>query len=327
MTVVKVALLGFGTVGQGVFEILENNKETLQKQIGAEVHMTSILVKNIDKQRNLPSSLRVTDRMEEVLQQNPDVIFEAINGEEPARKYINRALEKGVSIITANKEMFAKHGRSLLNTAEKNGTAIGYEATTASGTPIIGMISKLLQMNRITKVEAILNGTSNYILTHIQEEGMSFENALSLAQSKGFAEVDPSSDLKGIDAFYKLMILSELIYGTQPKWDQVSCDGISHLTSNDFKTAGRSGKRIKLLASLEQHNNQIIARVEPKALDSNHPLFSVNGVDNAIMVDGEFTGPLTLRGPGAGKLPTASAMVEDFITAMQTRPLLQTISI
>ncbi|WP_079528581.1 homoserine dehydrogenase [Halobacillus hunanensis] len=319
---IKAAILGFGTVGQGVYQILQTKRDHLTKLAGAPIELCGILVENLSKERELPYSVFVTDQYEQILAQQPDVIFEAIVGEEPGFSYLTKAIDQHIHVITANKVMFANHGNHLLTQAGER-VGIGYEATTAAGTPILGTITRLLQVNSITKVEAILNGTSNYILSSIQSEGRSFQDALEEAQKRGFAEADPTNDIKGYDAFYKLMILSQLIYRKQPSWETVLCEGIDQITADQFINAQQQGSKIRHIASIEVVNGKLNASVKPQVLPPSHGLYPVDGVDNAIHLIGDLVGPLTLRGAGAGQLPTASAMVEDFLYILQSYPVKQ----
>ncbi|UOR11098.1 homoserine dehydrogenase [Halobacillus amylolyticus] len=317
---IKVAILGFGTVGQGVYQILQNKQKQLTQLTGESVQLCGVLVQNKAKERILPDSVLITDQFDAILAQEPDVIFEAIVGEQPSFSYLTKAIDKRIHVITANKVMFAKHGTHLLDKAA-NHVGIGYEATTASGTPIISMITKLLQVNSVTKIEAILNGTSNFILSSMQNEGKSLNTALTEAQAQGFAEADPTNDIEGYDAFYKLMILSQLIYKRQPNWADVPCEGITNVTTEDLTSAKTSGQKIRHIAAIEEKNGELYASIKPQALPPTHGLHSVDGVDNAIHLISDLAGPLTLRGPGAGKLSTASAMVEDFVHILQSYPV------
>lgn len=242
------------------------------------------------------------------------MVCEAIVGTEPAATYLKKSLQAGKHIITANKEMFALHGKELKELAEASGCQIGYEATTGGGIPIIQTISQLLKVNHIHKVSAILNGTSNYILSEMRNKGLSFDEALSQAQALGYAEADPVNDIEGFDSFYKLMILSDLIFNEQPDWNAVKRVGMTNVTADDINKLNADNKRIKLVATLERIKGNLHAKVEPVSLSKTHPLFAVEGVDNAIAIETDLLGQLTLTGPGAGALPTASAMLEDMDT-------------
>ncbi|MFG6147195.1 homoserine dehydrogenase [Halobacillus sp. B23F22_1] len=319
---IKAAILGFGTVGQGIYEILQTKRRQLHKLIGDKVEVTSILVHNVHKERFLPDNVIVTDRFDDVLNQKPDVIFEATVGIEPSYSYLKQAIDQHIHVVTANKVMFAACGHKLIQRAEQR-IGVGYEATTAAGIPIIGTLTTLLQTNNITKVQGILNGTSNYILTAMQDQNKTFSEALQEAQTKGYAEADPTNDIEGHDAFYKLMILSQLLYEKQPDWSAVSLTGISNLNETDLISAEEKGEKIRHVATLELVDGELKGTVEPLFLPPSHGLFGIEGVDNAISVTGDLVGSVTLRGPGAGQLPTASAMIEDFVQIWQTTPAKQ----
>ncbi|MFC0189642.1 homoserine dehydrogenase [Fictibacillus aquaticus] len=312
MTVIKAALLGFGTVGQGVYEAVQTHGEQLKELFGAELSIEAILVKDLSKHRNGVPETLLTDDFEHIIS-IPDlqVVFEAIVGEEPGLSYLKRSIQSGCHVITANKVMFARHGASLLKEAEEAGVSVGFEATTAGGAPVIRTISELLKVNRIQSVEGILNGTSNFILSVMREQGLSFEQALELAQQKGYAEADPSADVEGFDAYNKLMILSQLAFGEQPDWKIEDVEGISSITPEQVTEASNRGFRFKHIVRAEQTEQGITASVKPVLLTEEHPLYSVEGVINAVTVSASLAGLVTVQGAGAGKLPTASAMVED----------------
>ncbi|MBH0165175.1 homoserine dehydrogenase [Fictibacillus sp. 7GRE50] len=324
MAPIKAALLGFGTVGQGVYEALKTHKEQLQAVLGQEVVIEGILVKDGSKKREVDDHVLITTDFNEILNiEGLEVVFEAIVGEEPGFTYLSRALDKGCHVITANKVMFARHGRTLLDKAETLKRFVGFEATTAGGTPIIRSISQLLQVNEIHTVEAILNGTSNYILTNMREKGLPFHDVLKSAQELGYAEADPASDIEGYDAFYKLMILSELSFGETPKWEDVERKGITEVTAEQISVFKDWGYKVKHLARIRRDSDQFISSVKPVLVDADHPLYGVEDVQNAIMVDTSLAGKVTIQGAGAGKLPTASAMVEDLTYVLQPRSLLR----
>jgi homoserine dehydrogenase len=323
MAAIKAALLGFGTVGQGVYEALKTHKEHLKAVLGEEVVIEGILVKDGGKKRDVDDHVLVTTDFEEILQiEGLQIVFEAIVGEEPGFTYLSRALEEGCHVITANKVMFARHGRSLLEKAEREGRCVGFEATTAGGTPIIRSISQLLQVNEIRSVEAILNGTSNYILTNMRENGLPFDVVLKRAQELGYAEANPASDVEGHDAFYKLMILSELSFGEAPDWEEVERRGITEVTSEQIEVFSNWGFKVKHLARIRCGRDRFISSVKPVLVDAAHPLYGVEDVQNAIMIETSLAGKVTVQGAGAGKLPTASAMVEDLTYVLQTNPSL-----
>ncbi|WP_082051200.1 homoserine dehydrogenase [Rossellomorea aquimaris] len=321
MSTINVALLGFGTVGQGVCEAIDTHQERMREILGKDVKIRAILIKDPAKKRSIDSSIKVTTDFQEILD-IPDlhVIFEAIVGEEPGHTYLTQAIEKGIHIVTANKAMFAKYGPDLLEKARNNGISIGFEATTAGGIPVIGSIRQLLKVNEIERIQGILNGTSNFILSQMRKRGISFETALKQSQEKGYAEADPTSDIEGYDAFYKLLILSQTAFGKQPDWKDIRRKGISHLTAEWLQAAESFRLRFKHVGSLERDSfNHIKGEVEPILVHDTHPFYGVEDVENAVSLKGSLVGRVTLLGPGAGKLPTGSAMVEDFLSLIERK--------
>ncbi|RNF40147.1 homoserine dehydrogenase [Planococcus salinus] len=318
MSVVNAAILGFGTVGEGVYRTIQSHQEELEAALGKPVKVVAVLVKNEHKSREIETDVLVTTEIEEIFNL-PDlhVIFEAIVDKEPSFTYLKQAIAKGCHVITANKEMFCYHGQELLDLAQKQRVGVGYEASVAGGIPIIQTLQQLLNINNVTAIQGILNGTSNFILTEMREQKQSFEAALALAQQKGYAEADPGNDIYGCDAFYKLMILSGLVFGEQPDLKSVKINGITGITLEQIELADQWGLRFKHLASIEKKQERLHASVTPVLVSQSHPLYHVEGVDNAVNVTGDLVGDITLQGPGAGMYPTASAMVEDLVHVLQ----------
>ncbi|MBY0098030.1 homoserine dehydrogenase [Mesobacillus maritimus] len=316
MSSIRVAILGFGTVGEGVYKTIYSHQDKLSKALGKRVEVAAILIKNKNKYKNrgIDNRVLVTDDYEEILKlEKLDVVVEAIVGQEPALTYLQKAIQKGCHIITANKEMFAVHGSKLQDLAMKRGVGVGFEATVAGGVPVIQTLQQLLNINRIKKIEGILNGTSNYILSEMRTNHLSFSEALQAAQEKGYAEADPTNDVEGYDAFYKLMILSEIAFGGKPEWANVPREGITTITEEQIKGAEKLGLRFKLIASIQIVAGEIVGSVRPTLVTESHPLFNIEGVENSVSIEGDIVGRLTLQGPGAGMLPTASAVIEDLI--------------
>lgn len=315
MSKIRVAILGFGTVGQGIYRILNERKMDIKTATGFEIDIVSILVRDVTKKRTATPNVRLTDSIQGILTDpSLDVIFEAIVGEEPAHGYLVEAITKKIHVITANKAMFAKHGPALLEHAKVNDVQVGYEATTAGGVPIIRTISNLLPTNQIRKIQGVLNGTSNFILTKMREEEIPFKAALHEAQRLGYAEADPTDDISGMDAFRKLMILSTLAFGSQPSWGDVPVTGITKVIAADVKEATIAKLRYRHIAEIRiDGKGELQGKVGPVLIGPDHPLYGVDGVDNAVIVDTDYLGSLTLIGPGAGMYPTASAMVGDFL--------------
>lgn len=315
MPTIKVAILGFGTVGEGVYRILNEKKEEIKAKTGYAIEVASILVRDLSKERIPTPGVEITDDIKAVFAQSKiDLVFEAIVGKEPTFTYLTTAINQGCDIITANKAMFAKHGATLLAQAEEKGVQVGFEATTAGGVPIIRTVKNLLAGDRVHRIQGILNGTSNFILTKMRQDDVSFEVALQEAQKLGYAEADPTDDVSGKDAFRKLMILSQLAFGKQPSWKSIQIDGIHAVSSKDVSKANAEGKRYRHIAEISIcSKGELSGSVGPVLVDADHSLYGVDGVDNAIIVETEYLGALTLIGPGAGMYPTASAMISDLL--------------
>ena len=213
--------------------------------------------------------------------------------------------------------MFAHHGKELLKLAEDNHVSVGFEATVAGGIPVIQTLRQLLKINRVHQIQGILNGTSNFILTEMREKKQSFAEALLLAQENGFAEADPTNDVEGFDAFYKTMILSRIAFGEEPNWKDVELEGITNITSELIEAAEKLGLRFKHIASISKEESQINAIIKPVLVDKSHPFYHVEGVQNAVNVQSDIVGGITLQGPGAGMFPTASAVIEDLVFVCQ----------
>lgn len=313
MKEINVALIGLGTVGNGVYETIHNHEKRLQQVTNCRIRISTIVIQDRNKHKKINKDYTVSTNIDDILNNKEiDVVFEAIVGKEPAFTYVKQCIKAGKHIITANKEMFATHGSELKELAQQHGVEIGFDATTAGGIPVIQTIQQLLKVNNITKVQAILNGTTNYILTEMREKKLAFPVALKQAQQLGYAEADPKNDIEGFDAFYKLMILTELIFNQQPVWKDIKRIGIDQITTKKINEV--EDKRIKHIATVEQTESGLHATVEPVTISKDHPLYAVEGVDNGIHLQTDILGGLTLIGPGAGAMPTASAMIEDFCT-------------
>lgn len=326
MTSVKVAILGFGTVGEGIYSILQEKRKQFKQNLGVDLEVAKILVRDPSQKREGIKAGLLTDSIDDVLAvPGLDIVFEAIVGEQPAYSYLDAAIKKRVNVVTANKVMFAKFGQELQKKATEYGVQVGYEATTAGGVPVIKTLENIIRVNTVKSIQGILNGTSNYILTQMRTEGISFEVALENAQKLGYAEADPYNDVSGQDAFKKLMILSALAFGKQPEWSDVDVVGISEITLEQVQQADTNGQRYRHVAKVEMLNGEILAKIGPELVDATHPLFSIDGVDNAVSLDTDYIGKLTLVGPGAGMYPTASVMVEDYMSMLVKKPELATV--
>ncbi|HSI67225.1 MAG TPA: homoserine dehydrogenase [Planococcus sp. (in: firmicutes)] len=314
MSGIKVAILGFGTVGEGVYRTIESHQEELKAALGTDVEVVAVLIKDEQKKRNIRKDVLVTADFDEIMEL-PQIhfVFEAIVGKEPGFSYLKKAIHKGSHIITSNKEMFASHGAELQKLAVENGVGVGFEATVAGGVPVIQTLKQLLKVNRVSSIQGILNGTSNFILTQMREKKLSFEDALHRAQQNGFAEADPSNDIYGCDAYFKLMILSGLAFGKQPALETMDVEGITNVTSELIEIAEDLELRFKHIASVELTEQGLQSSVQPILVSQTHPFYHVEGVDNAVHIQTDLLGGLTLQGPGAGELPTSSAMIEDLV--------------
>ncbi len=312
---IKIAILGLGVVGNGVLETLASKKVAFDRQFGSILDVSYILVKDISKPRNLHSTDAVViDDYNLVLEDDSvDIVVELMGGENPAFDYIKMAMEHGKSVVTANKEVISKHGQELISIANRNGVHLLFEASVGGGIPIIRPLRKDLNANDIYAINSIINGTTNYILTNMTYMGSSFAEALSEAQALGYAESDPTNDVEGIDAAYKLSIMASLAFRTQILPQDVYKEGISNLTANDFKYAKELGYVIKLMAIAKRESGALDIRVHPSLLPEDAPLANVNGVYNAIQVHGDLVGQVLFHGQGAGGNATASAVVGDII--------------
>ncbi len=314
MSALHIALLGYGTVGKGVYKIIQTHQEKLKSIFKKDVKIVAILVKNIEKYHAPDCDVLLTDDYKKIVTlEKLDVVIDAIVGKEPSFHYLQQAIHKGCHVITANKEMFAYHGTQLKQLAKEQGVTLGFEATVAGGIPIIQTLRQLLQVNNIQKVQGILNGTSNFILTQMREDSCSFDTALTLAQEKGYAEADPTNDVEGYDAFYKAVILSELVFGETPNWEESIRNGIKSITREQIELFSSLGYRFKHVASLEKEEKGIICAVKPVLVNETHPFYHIEGVQNAVSIDGDIVGNISIQGPGAGMLPTASAIIEDLV--------------
>lgn len=319
MKKINIALLGLGNVGRGVWTILKSNREEVMKRSGYEVNVSKILVRDIGKERgiNVPKELLTTDFNDILKDDSIKIIIEVMGGMEPAREYMIKCMEKRKHIVTANKMLLATEGDELFKKADDMGLMFQYEASVAGGIPIIQGINESLTANKVEEMYGIINGTTNYILTKMELEGLNFEEALKGAQDMGYAEVDPTSDIEGYDAQYKLAILSSLSFGTKVDVNSVYREGITSVKSIDIKYAKEFGKVIKLLAIVKDRNGKVEMRVHPTMIPKNHPLANVYDSFNSILIKGNAVGDLMFYGRGAGELPTGSAVVSDMITILK----------
>lgn len=307
--------MGLGVVGGGVARILMEKADRIQAHLDYPVELARVLVRNPERERSVqvPRSLITTESRDILDDPSVNIVIELMGGETPAHGYIQEALRKGKHVITANKEVMAKHGPELLALANQHGVDILYEASVGGGIPLIGPFQQDLAANKITSIQAIINGTTNYILTRMADQGAEFSTALAEAQSLGYAEADPTNDVEGIDASYKLAILATLAFHIPVRPGDVYREGITRLTSRDFRYARELGYAIKLLAIAREEGGKVEARVHPTMVPQSLLMAQIGGVFNAVRVDGDLVGTVVFYGPGAGSLPTSSAVVADLI--------------
>lgn len=320
MKKVKIALLGLGNVGKGVVTILNENKEQIMKRSGYEVEIAKILVRDINKDRGIevPAG-SLTDNYDEILNDNEiKIVVEVMGGVDPAKEYIIKAMEANKHIVTANKMLLATNGDEIFEKADEKGVMFQYEASVAGGIPIINGINESLTANKVKNLYGIVNGTTNYILSKMELEDLSFDYVLKEAQEKGYAEADPTSDIEGFDAQYKLAILSSLAFGTKVNSEDVYREGITKINSIDMEYAKDFGMAIKLLAIAKEENGELELRVHPTMIPETHPLANVYDSFNAVFINGNAVGDLMFYGRGAGSLPTGSAVVSDIIAILRS---------
>lgn len=311
--VIKVALLGLGTVGNGVYKTLQGQKDEMKFKIGADVEIKHILVRNLEKASQKVENPEILTNDWNQIINDPEVsiVIELMGGMEPARTYMLQALKAGKHVVSANKDLIAADGQELLETAQEYRCDFLYEAAVAGGIPIIRPLKQCLAGNHITEVMGIVNGTTNFILTRMTQDGMEFEDALKLAADLGYAEADPTADIEGLDAGRKVAILASAAFNSRVVFDDVYTEGITKITARDIRYAKEMGWDIKLLGVARNTADGIEARVHPMLIESTHPLASVNDSYNAVFVIGDAVQDTMFYGRGAGELPTASAVVGD----------------
>lgn len=315
MKPVQIAILGFGTVGSGAYRILREHATAIARRASCPIEVKRILVRDASRNRSVPTPQGIlTERVDEILA-DPEIriVVEAMGGEDPALGYTLAALEAGKDVVTANKLVLALHGRRIFEAARTAGRRIAFEGAVAGGIPVIRALREGLTANNIQRITGILNGTTNFILSAMTDRGMEYADALREAQSLGYAEADPSADVEGFDAAYKLAILASLAFEGYVDPRRIPRKGISTVTSLDIALADKFGYRIKLLAGAERADGRLHLSVTPSLVPKGHPLANVNGAYNAVAIEGDSVGQLMLYGKGAGDLPTGSAVVSDII--------------
>ncbi len=316
MKKIGIGLLGLGTVGTGVYKLLHMRADDMEHTVGAKLEIRKILVHNINKKReNVDSSLLTDDWKEMIHDDEIQIIVEVMGGMEPARTIILEALKAGKNVVSANKDLIAEDGRILLDTAQENGRDFLFEAAVAGGIPIIRPLKQCLAGNEISNVMGIVNGTTNYILTRMFEDGMEFGDALGKAQELGYAEADPTSDIEGLDAARKVAIMASIAFHSRVVFSDVYTQGITKITARDIAYAKDFGLVIKLLGVAKNTEDGIEAGVYPMMIGKDHPLASVRDSFNAVFIHGDAVDDAMFYGRGAGEMPTASAVVGDVIDA------------
>ncbi len=309
---IKIALLGYGTIGSGVAEVLRVNKDAIEKHAGNGVEVKYIL-----DLRDFPGDINESKIVHDydVIANDPEVsvVVEAMGGLEPAYTFVKKALLAGRHVTTSNKALVAKHGAELIAIAREKKVNFLFEASVGGGIPIIRPLNSCLTADVIEQISGILNGTTNYMMTKMSEEGLEFADVLKDAQQKGFAEADPTADIEGYDACRKIAILTSLVCGRQVEFEEIHTEGITGISATDIKYAKALGRKIKLLASSYKMEDSYCAMVAPFMVPDTHPLYGVNGVFNAVFVKGNMLGDAMFYGSGAGSLPTASAVVADIV--------------
>ena len=310
-----VGLLGFGVVGSGVVKVMEENAVLIAARSGVPIKIKRIIDRDPFRPRPVSVPHEMLSARPEDAWEDPDIsiVVEAIGGVRPSKEYILAALRAGKNVVTSNKEVIAKHGGELIEEAIRNNVNLLFEGAVGGGIPILHPIKECLTANRIEEVSGIVNGTTNYILSKMTEEGRPFAEVLEEAKARGYAESDPSADIKGYDASYKAAILASLAFDARVKWEDVYFEGISRITQEDIHNARQMGYVIKLLALVRRTGAGLEVRVHPTLIPKAHPLASVSGNNNAILVRGNAVVALMFYGQGAGSLPTASAVVGDII--------------
>jgi len=309
---VKIGIMGFGTVGSGVVEVIRKNAQSISRKTGRSIDIKYIL--DLRDFRDSPERHLLTKNADDILNDDEiSIVVEVMGGIEPAYTYTKRALMSGKHVVTSNKELVAAYGAELLAIAKEKNINYLFEASVGGGIPIIRPLNQCLAANEITEIVGILNGTTNYILTQMIKEGQSFEDALKDAQAKGYAERNPAADIEGHDACRKIAILSSLVFGKQVDYSKLYTEGITKIKLEDVEYAKKIGKVIKLLGISKKIGDKVYARVSPVMISKDHPLAGVEDVFNGILVKGDAIGDVMFYGRGAGKLPTASAVVADII--------------
>jgi len=310
---VRIGLLGVGTVGRSVARALAERRDVLSRAVGAPLLLQRAAVRDLSRDRGIDAALLTADARSIVQADDVDLVIELIGGEEPARTLIAEALQHKKPVVTANKRVVAWHGPQLAQLAAQRGVELRFEAAVGGGIPLIAPLTDDLAANRVLELRAIINGTTNYVLGRMAAAGLSMADAVREAQDAGYAEADPTEDVGGYDATYKLAILASIAYEIKVRPDEIYREGIEGIEPVDFRYARELGYAIKLVAHTQRHTGRVEARVHPAMISLDHPLARVEGAENAVFVEGDLVGKVLLMGQGAGGRPTASAVVGDLI--------------
>lgn len=314
----KVAILGFGTVGSGVWKVITENQKVIAGRVGDAVEIVHVL--DLREFAGQPVQSVLTKDFNDILQDDAvDVVVECMGGLHPAYEFVKSALMSGKSVVTSNKELVAAKGAELLQLADQKNVDFYYEASVGGGIPVIRALRESMAQEEILEIHGILNGTTNYILTRMENEGLSYETVLKDAQELGYAERNPEADVEGHDACRKIAILASMAYGANVPYENIPTEGITKITIEDIEKARQQGKKIRLIARAKMIDGTVYARVSPTLISEDHPLAGVKGVYNGIWIRGNMVDDIMLQGKGAGKEATASAIVSDVITALKNR--------
>ncbi len=312
---INIAILGFGIVGGGVYELLSQNEKYLGKKINSEIVIKKVL--DIRDFSEHPCNAEFTSNIDDVINDaDISVVVETMGGVEPAYRYVKAVLSAGKSVVTSNKQLVAEHGTELISIAKQKKICFLFEASVGGGTPVISPLHRSLVANKISAIYGIVNGTTNYILTRMEEQGLSYEDALKEAQAKGFAEANPSADIDGIDALRKMSILASIAFGSYLSPDLIPACGIKNVTAKDIEDAKNNGMSVKLIAYAKLKANKLYCGVAPLLVSKGDMLSSVNGVYNAVVAECDMLGDVLFYGQGAGSVATASAVVADIVEAV-----------
>lgn len=316
----NIGLIGFGTIGSGVVETFNRNLDIMEQKVGVKINLKRVVDLDIETDRGvkIDKSVLSTDVNDILEDPEIDIVIELIGGYEPAKRFILKAMSNGKHVVTANKALLAKHWEELLETANKNNVRICFEASVGGGIPLLEPLNESLASNHIQSIYGIINGTANYILTKMTEEGLDFEDVLGEAQKKGYAEQDPTFDIEGHDTAQKLIILTILGFGIYVEQDRFHVEGISKIKQEDIEFIKNDlGYSLKLLAISQVEDGELEVRVHPTLIPQNHLLASVNHVFNGVYIVGDIVGPVMMYGQGAGMMPTASAVVGDCLNIIE----------